>query len=405
MPAHRLRLLAPAVVAALLAACGAEDGSSSESTAAAGRSSGGSGGSAPSDASGLEVAVLADGFDHPWEVVQAGDDTLLVTERPGGLTAVRAGGGRQEVAADFSDLFADGETGLMGLALDPGFADNRRFYTCQGVTDGENGPEIQVIAWSMAEDWTSATRTDDPLIGGIPVNQQSGRHGGCRLQMGSDGALYIGTGDNAVGSNPQDLTSMAGKVLRVDPATGDGLPDNPFADSDDPATQRIFTYGHRNVQGLAERADGAVVYAAEHGPSRDDEVNRLEPGANYGWDPAVDGGGYDESVPMTDERIEGAVPAVWSSGSPTLATSGVTFVEGADWEEYDGVLLVGLLKETGVLALRLDDEGALVEDFRISELEDEYGRIRAVRQGRDGALYVTTDNGNDEDRLLRVTPR
>jgi glucose/arabinose dehydrogenase len=407
MPAHRPRLLALPVVAALLAACGGNgepsagsptapgDASSSDSTAATGRST---------DAAGLEVAVLADGLDHPWEVVQAGDDTLLVSERPGGLTAVRAGGGRQEVAADFSDLFADGETGLMGLALDAEFTDNRRFYTCQGIQDGADGPEIQVTAWSMADDWTSATRTDDPLIGGIPVNQRSGRHGGCRLQMGSDGALYVGTGDNAVGSNPQDLTSMAGKVLRVDPRTGEGLPDNPFADSDDPATRRIWTYGHRNVQGLAVRDDSAVVYSVEHGPSRDDEVNRLEPGANYGWDPSG-GGGYDESVPMTDEGIEGAVPAVWSSGSPTLATSGATFVEGSAWDEYDGALLVGLLKETGVLALTLDDEGALVEEFRVPELEDEYGRIRSVRQGLDGALYVTTDNGGDEDRLLRVTPR
>jgi glucose/arabinose dehydrogenase len=308
------------------------------------------------------------------------------------------------VAADLGDVFADGETGFMGLALDPEFADNRRFYTCQGVQDGADGPEIQVIAWSMAADWTSATRTDDPLIGGIPVNQGSGRHGGCRLLFDGDGALYVGTGDNALGTNPQDRTSMAGKVLRVDPATGEGLPDNPFADSDDPATRRIFTYGHRNVQGLALRPDDDRLYSVEHGPSRDDEVNRLEPGANYGWDPATDGSGYDESVPMTDEAIEGAVPAVWSSGSPTIAPSGASFVEGSDWGEYDGVLLLGLLKDTGVLALRLDDEGALVEQFRVPELEDEYGRIRAVRQGRDGALYLTTDNGGGEDRLLRVTP-
>jgi aldose sugar dehydrogenase len=394
MPRHPLRLLAPLLAVGLIAACSSDGGS--------GRSAAGN---PPSGTPGLEIAVLADGLDHPWDVVQAPDETLLVSERPGNLTAIRSGGAQQEVSADLGDLFADGETGFMGLALDPEFAGNRRFYSCQGVQDGADGqPEIQVIAWSMAADWTSATRTDDPLVGGIPVNRGSGRHGGCRLLFDTEGALYIGTGDNALGTNPQDRTSMAGKVLRVDPTTGEGLPDNPFADSDDPVTRRIFTYGHRNVQGLALRPDSNQIYSVEHGPSRDDEVNRLVPGANFGWDPATDGDGYDESVPMTDEDIPDAVPAVWSSGSPTIAPSGATFVEGADWGEYDGTLLLGLLKDTGVLALRLDEDGALVDQFRVPELEDDYGRIREVRQGIDGALYVTTDNGGD-DRLLRVTPR
>jgi aldose sugar dehydrogenase len=354
---------------------------------------------APDEAPRLEVSVLAEGFDHPWDVVQAPDGTLLVDERGGGLTAVRVGGGRQEVSADFGDLFATGETGLMGLALSPAFADDRRFFTCQGV-DGERR-EIQVVEWTMAPDWTAAER-EGPLVAGIPVNGDTGRHGGCRLVFGPDGALYVGTGDNAVGENPQERGSLAGKVLRVDPATGKGLPDNPFADAGDGAAQRLWTLGHRNVQGLAVRPGDEQVYAVEHGPDRDDEVNLLQPGANYGWDPA--GGGYDESVPMTDPRLRGAVAAVWTSGTPTIAPSGATFVEGQEWGLYDGLLLVGVLKDTGVLALRLADDGTVVEQFRLPELEDRYGRIRAVRQGGDGALYVTTDNGGGGDVLLRVLP-
>lgn len=359
----------------------------------------------PLDAPALRVDVVLDGLDHAWDVVQASDGTLLVDERPGGFTAVLPDGTVRTVDADFSDLFARGETGLMGLALDPGFDDDRRFYSCQGVTDGAAGPEIQVIAWSMAPDWRSATRTDDPLVAGIPVNQASGRHGGCRLQFDTQGALYIGTGDNALGSNPQDLGSMAGKVLRVDPRTGEGLPDNPFDDADDAATRRIWTFGHRNVQGLALRPDGNEIYSVEHGPDRDDEVDHLRAGANYGWDPSAEGDGYDESVPMTDPDIPDAVGAVWSSGSPTVAPSGAAFVEGSDWGAYDGTLLLGLLKGQGVLALRLDDEGALVEQVRLPELDGTEGRIRSVRQTVDGALYLTTDNGNGEDRLLKVTPR
>jgi glucose/arabinose dehydrogenase len=145
------------------------------------------------------------------------------------------------------------------------------------------------------------------------------------------------------------------------------------------------------------------VFSVEHGPDRDDEVNLLRKGANYGWNP-VGSGEYDESVPMTDPDIPGAVPAVWSSGSPTLATSGATFVEGPQWGDYEGLLLIGLLKAQGVLALRLDDAGALREQFRLPELDGAYGRIRTVQMGTDGAVYVTTDNGDGADRLLRVTP-
>jgi glucose/arabinose dehydrogenase len=342
------------------------------------------GSSVAAAAPALDVTVVVDGLDHVWDVAQARDGTLLVDERSGGFTAVLPDGTVREVQADFDDLFARGETGLMGLVLDPGFATNRRLYSCQGVQDGS----IAVIAWTIAADWSAATRAADPVVPGIPLNERTGRHGGCRLRFAPDGALLVGTGDNSVGSNPQDRSSFAGKVLRVDPATGEAA---------------VWTLGHRNVQGLAVRPGTEQVFAVEHGPDRDDEVNLLRPGGNYGWDP--DGNGsYDQSVPMTDPDIPGAIPAVWSSGSPTLATSGATFLDGDQWGAYDGLLLVGLLKERGVLALRLDDDGVLQEQFRLPELDGTYGRLRSVQQGNDGALYVTTDNG-DSDQLLRVTPR
>src|SRR3954470_13274540 len=174
---------------------------------------------APTGAPALTVDVVADGLDHPWDVARAPDGTLLLDERSGGLTAVRPDGTVQQVDADFGDLFARGETGLMGLVLDPSFAAERRFYTCAGIRE-DGGAEVQVTAWTVDQQWRTATRVADPLLGDIPVNESSGRHGGCRLRFDPTGALLVGTGDNAVGSNPQDRASLAGKVLRVDPATG-----------------------------------------------------------------------------------------------------------------------------------------------------------------------------------------
>jgi glucose/arabinose dehydrogenase len=348
------------------------------------------GASSPVETPALDVAVVADRLDHPWDVVQAPDGTLLVDERAGGLTAVLPDGSVREVRADFGDIFARGETGMMGLTLDPGFAGNRRFYSCQGVVaNGRTSrpASIAVIAWTVAPDWSSATRVADPLIGGIPVNERSGRHGGCRLRFDEQGALLIGTGDNAVGTNPQDPRTWAGKVLLADAMTGEVA---------------VWTLGHRNVQGLAVRPGTGQVFSVEHGPDRDDEVNLLEEGGNYGWDPDGDRS-YDESVPMTDPGIEGAIPAVWSSGDSTIAVSGATFLDGDEWGTYDGLLVIGVLKGQGVLALRLDDAGALQEQFRLPELEGAYGRIRSALQGVDGALYVTTDNGGNQDKVLKVT--
>ncbi|TFV88326.1 PQQ-dependent sugar dehydrogenase [Blastococcus sp. CT_GayMR16] len=380
-PTPRRLAVGACMVAALLAGCSAapEEDAGEEPAVTA----------SPSGAPALEVVVVADGLDHAWDVAQAPDGTLLVDERAGGFTAVLPDGTVQEVEADFGDLFAQGETGLMGLVLDPAFDDNRRFYSCQGISAGSS-PSIAVVGWTVSDDWRTATRVADPLIGGIPVNPGSGRHGGCRLRFSPDGALLIGTGDNAVGSNPQDRTTWAGKVLLADPATGEVA---------------VWTYGHRNVQGLAVRPGTGQVFSVKQGSSRDDEVNLLRPGGNYGWNPDGADGGYDESVPMTDPGIAGAIPAVWSSGAQTIATSGGTFLDGEDWGAYDGLMLLGVLKGQGVLALRLDDDGALQEQFRLPELEGAYGRIRTVQQGTDGALYVTTDNGGDGDKLLRVTPR
>ncbi|MDE2667387.1 MAG: PQQ-dependent sugar dehydrogenase [Acidobacteriota bacterium] len=336
----------------------------------------------------LLISTLVSGLTIPWDLDFTPDGTMLFTEKRGVLSSLGTDGTVRGVNAEMGDLFAVDETGLMGIVVDPDFASNRRFYTCQGHV----GPEVQVIAWAMNGTYTAATRVADPLVGGIPAT--SGRHGGCRLRFGPEGYLWIATGDAASGSIPQDLASLGGKVLRVDPSTGAGAETNPLA------APRIYSYGHRNVQGLALRPGTSQMWAVEHGPRVDDEINLLVAGGNYGWDPVP---GYNESVPMTDRvKFPRAVEAKWSSGSPTLAVSGGIFLEGKQWGVWEGRLAVATLRDSRLRLFEFTSEGAFVGQVIVSELDRSYGRLRTPMMGPDGALYVTTSNGGGRDLILRV---
>ena len=186
--------------------------------------------------------------------------------------------------------------------------------------------------------------------------------------------------------------------------TGEPVPGNPFLDSPNRNERLIYTYGHRNAQGVAPRPGGQV-FLAEHGPDVDDEINLVQPGGNYGWDPSRGGteDSYDESVPMTDlQRFPDAVEAVWSSGDSTEAVCGATFLTGPQWGALDGMLAVTALKGSKLMLFRLAPDGAVQELVVPPELDNTHGRLRAVQQGPDGALYVTTSNGSD-DKVLRIT--
>ena len=342
----------------------------------------------------LTIATLVSGLTIPWDVAFTPDGTMLFTQRGGVLSSRLSDGTVQTVTADFSDLFASRETGLMGIVVDPNFASNRRFYTCQGHT----GPEVQVIAWTINSAYTAATRVADPLVGGIPAS--NGSHGGCRLRFGPDGYLWIATGDAATGTVPQDLTSLGGKVLRVNASTGAGAPANPFASNQNTNAKRVYTYGHRNVQGLALRPGTSQMWSVEHGPSVDDEVNLLAAGGNYGWNPVP---GYNEGVPMTDlTEFPAAIEAKWSSGSTTLAASGAIFLEGDQWGIWEGRLAVATLKDRQLRVFEFDTDGTFESQAVVTELDGVFGRLRTPMMGPDGALYVTTSSGGSADRILRI---
>jgi glucose/arabinose dehydrogenase len=346
----------------------------------------------------LDVRVIAEGLDHPWDVKQIDGGRLLLTQRDRATVSVWDDGQLRTVDFPSDKVWVSGETGLMGLEVDPRFGKNRRFYTCQGGTTPGGGHDVRVMAWTLDEDATKATRKG-PLLTGLPAT--SGRHGGCRLLVARDGSLLVGTGDAAVGSNPRDLTSLGGKTLRLDRFTGRPWPGNPFVKAESIKKRYVFTYGHRNVQGLAQRADGTL-WSVEQGSYRDDEVNRLVKRGDYGWHPVP---GYDESVPMTDQSLPGPQRnAVWRSGDPTLATCGAAFVEGKKWGSLRGTLAVAVLKEERVLFLKLTEQGRLKKVLTPPALR-EHGRIRQVVDGPGNDLLVLTDNGDGQDVMLRVTPR
>ena len=347
---------------------------------------------------GLRVRQVVTGLDNPWDVKRLPDGTLLVTERDRARLSAYANGQRTTVTFPSSSIWVSGETGLMSLAIDRDFADNRRFYTCSGWNKAGGGHDIRVNAWRLSPDAGRARRVDT-LLAGCPTS--NGRHGGCRLLITRKGALMVGTGDAAVGTNPRNLKSLGGKTLRLNPATGRPWPGNPFRNARNKNKRYVFTYGHRNVQGLAQRRDGTV-WSVEHGSYRDDEVNLLRGGGDYGWHPVP---GYNETVPMTDHSLPGRqVSARWSSGDPTVATSGASWVHGKQWGRLNGTLAVAALKASRVIFMKFGREGRLkwtVAPKRLRQL----GRLRSVTATPAGALLITTDNDDGDDEVLRVSPR
>jgi glucose/arabinose dehydrogenase len=331
------------------------------------------------------VTTVVGGLDHPWDIGFLPNGTMIVTERVGRLDRI-VGGQRQVITAP-TDVLARGEGGMLGLAVDPLFATNGYVFVCMASTAGAVD-DVRVVRFTLAQNGASVLARQDVLTG-LPYT--TGRHSGCRPRFGPDGALWVGTGDSATGTVPQDPASNGGKVLRI---TRDGAPA-----PGNPSGLAWYTRGHRNVQGLAFRPSDGKAFEVEHGTTRDDEVNVLQAGGNYGWDPVP---GYDETRPMTDlVKFPNAIVAQWSSGSPTIAPSGATFVTGSQWGVWNGALAVAVLKAQQLRVFFVNAAGNITGS--VTALTS-YGRLRSVVQGPDGNLYVSTDNGGNADVILRVTP-
>jgi glucose/arabinose dehydrogenase/predicted small lipoprotein YifL len=352
-------------------------------------------------------SVWLGGLASPWDIAFAPDGAVLYTERSRGLS-VRVGTAAPRVLFRPSDMVAQDQSGMLGVALDPQFASNRTVYVYM-ASNVSGSTDNRVVRFVVNADYTAVSARNDIATG---ISYAGGGHSGGRLRFGPDGLLYISTGDNRTGTVPQDLAVLGGKVLRI---TRDGLP---ASGNNTPAggNPRIYTHGHRNPQGLAFRpgASGSgQPYSCEHGPGNNDEVTPLAAGGNGGWDPRPRGNpprcpngssdsycGYQGSLMTDTTAIPGALRPAWSTGSASQGMSGCGFVSGSVWRDWNGALAVALLSGRRLEILRLNAAGTSATNTPILNTLGE--RLRHVETGPDGALWVLTDGKTGGDEIWRL---
>ncbi|MBW3578146.1 MAG: PQQ-dependent sugar dehydrogenase [Actinobacteria bacterium] len=320
----------------------------------------------------VTTTVVAEGIAAPWGLAFVGDERAYVTEQDTGRVLELPPGGPPREVHRFS-VDAAGEGGLLGLAASPSFARDGLLYAYYTAAN-----DNRVVRFEPGGD-------AEPILTGIP---KATIHNGGRIAFGPDDLLYIGTGDASVGERAQDRSSLAGKILRITP--DGGIPDdNPFGDSP------VYSLGHRNVQGLAWDGDGQL-HAAEFGPNRDDEVNRIQAGGNYGW-------------PMVTGRAgrDGLIDPVFVRQPADASWSGTTFLVDGAIPQWDGNLFLAALRGQRLWRVSLTDAEPSAEALLVGE----YGRLRQVVQAPDGSLWVTTSNRDGygdprpgDDRIIRLGP-
>jgi glucose/arabinose dehydrogenase len=341
----------------------------------------------------LQVETLASGLDTPWDLAWGPDGAIWVTERPGWISRVDPSTGEITRVGEI-DVTEVSESGLMGMAFHPDF-DNQPWVYLVHSYNSRSSVRNRLVRMRF-----DGTRLGDPevLLADIPGNRN---HDGSRLAVGPDGFLYMTTGDAGRRTLAQDLESVAGKVLRL---TLDGrpAPDNPFGSA-------IYSYGHRNPQGLVFHPTTGVLYSAEHGPSDNDEVNAIRIGGNYGW---PDVHGYCDAETSEEgafcERHDVEEPM--SAWTPTVGLSGLDFYGSDLIPGWSQSLLVTSLRGAALFRLKLSADGSEVVE-RETLFQGEYGRLRDVLVGPGGEVYLATSNRDgrgrpapEDDRILRITP-
>ena len=326
------------------------------------------------------VEVITDKLVYPWSVAFLPNGDFLVTERPGRLNRVTAAGDVQRVNGAPS-VAASGQGGLLDVALDPAFEDNARIYLCYAA-GGIAGSGTELASAVLDGD---ALRELETLFVAEP-KVHGGRHFGCRIAFDETGHLYLALGERGDRDHAQDLSTHHGGVMRLN-RDGSVPRDNPFVNRDD-ARDEIFTYGNRNPQGMARHPDTGDLWELEHGPQGGDELNILVRGGNYGWPVVSYGGEYGSGRQVGEGETKAGIEDAVYYWDPSIAPSGLAFYRGDAFPGWNDSLFVGALKFRLLSRLELDGERVVSEE---QLLEGELGRIRDVRVGPDGYVYLLTD--------------
>jgi len=341
----------------------------------------------------VRVETVARGLEHPWALEFLPDGRMLVTERPGRLRLVDRSGRISEPLAGVPEVEVGGQGGLLDVALDPKFAENRLVYLSYAELR-EGGAGTAVARGRLDEGRLEAVRViyrQQPKVAG-------GNHFGSRLVFARDGKLFVTQGERAdYREQAQDLSSHLGKIVRIN-ADGSVPDDNPFAGKAG-ARPEIWSYGHRNIQAAAIHPETGQLWTVEHGARGGDELNHPEAGKNYGWPVITYGVDYSGLKIGEGTAKEGMEQPVYF-WDPVIAPSGMLFYTGDAFPAWKGSVLVGSLQPGALVRLELEN-GKVAREERYEE--GGLGtRIRDVRQGPDGLVYVLTDEGNG--RVLRVLP-
>ena len=349
----------------------------------------------PASSGGVRVSEIAHGLEHPWAVALLPDGTYLVTERGGSLRRVAANGTISKPLRGLPPVWADGQGGLLDVVLAPDFASSHRIYFSYSEP-GDGGSAgtaaaMATLGGDALSDVQVIYRQQPKLVGP--------NHFGSRIAFDGHGHVFISQGERFDKMRAQQLDMLQGKLVRLN-LDGTMPADNPFAA--DPGVRRvIWSYGHRNMQGLAVDPRTGTLWESEHGPRGGDELNLPKAGRNYGWPIISNGMDYATGRPYP-ETIGTSAPGMESpyhmwQKSPGL--SGMAFLAGHPESAWNNSLFLGALADRNLIRLSLDGDRILAEERLLGDLG---ARIRDVRVGSDGSVYVLTDE--DDGRLLKLDP-
>ena len=342
----------------------------------------------------ISVIEVATGLDTPWAMAFLPDGRMLVTERPGDLVVVSPDGEVSDPIEGTPSVFAQDQGGLLDVALDPDFAENRRVYL--SFAEPGDGATAGTALGRARLSWDAGRLEDFEVIWRQEPKVEGGSHFGNRIAFDGDGHLFLALGERFQFGPAQELSNTLGTVVRLNP-DGSIPEDNPFVDDPD-AEDAIWSYGHRNIQAAIWNTEAGQLWVTEMGPLGGDELNAVEAGANHGW-PVVSWGINYDGVAIPDPTERPDLADALYHWTPVRSPSGMILYEGAMFPEWRGDILFGALSAGGVE--RVDLEGGEVAGTEFIPLNT---RIREVVEGPDGAVYLLTNVMEGEGAIWRLEP-